>query len=132
MVYKYGLNEAVNQLFKTLENSKGMKFSLYLHPEIGKLGQTVGIELYRVVQELVSNTIKHTHAEEVSLQTSFSNGIFNLIYEDNGVGFNPSKKKGGIGLENVRRRVEKIGGELHIDAEVGRGSIFIVEIKTNS
>lgn len=116
LVYKYGLNEAVNQLFKTLENSKGIKFSLYLHPEIGKAGQTLGIELYRIVQELVSNTLKHAKAEEVSLQTNFSKGIFNLIYEDNGIGFDPKELKGGIGLENVNARVERIGGELNIDA----------------
>ena len=129
LVHKYGLNEAVNQLFKTLENSKGIKFSLYLHPEIGKLGQSLGIELYRIVQELVSNTLKHAKADEVSLQTNFSEGVFNLIYEDNGVGFNPKIIAGGIGLENVKSRVHKIKGELHIDAEEGRGSIFIVEIK---
>ena len=129
LVYKYGLNEAVNQLFRTLENSKGIKFSLYLHPEIGKLGQTMGIELYRIVQELVSNTLKHAKADEVSLQTNFNDGVFNLIYEDNGVGFNPKELKGGIGLENVKGRVERIGGELNIDAEKGRGSIFIVELK---
>jgi two-component system NarL family sensor kinase len=129
LVYKYGLNEAVNQLFKTLGNSKGIKFSLYLHPEIGKLGQTLGIELYRIVQELVSNTLKHSKADEVSLQTNFSKDIFNLIYEDNGIGFDPKELKGGIGLENVNARVERIGGELNIDAAKGRGSIFIVELK---
>jgi two-component system NarL family sensor kinase len=129
LVYKYGLNEAVNQLFKTLGNSKGIKFSLYLHPEIGKLGKTLGIELYRIVQELVSNTLKHSKADEVSLQTNFSKDIFNLIYEDNGIGFDPKELKGGIGLENVNARVERIGGELNIDAAKGRGSIFIVELK---
>jgi two-component system NarL family sensor kinase len=129
LVHKYGLNEAVNQLFRTLENSKGIKFSLYLHPDIGTLGQTMGIELYRIVQELVSNTLKHSKADEVSLQTNFTEGIFNLIYEDNGVGFDPKELKGGIGLENVKGRAERIGGELNIDAAKGRGSIFIVELK---
>jgi hypothetical protein len=132
LVHKYGLNEAVNQLFRTLENSKGIKFSLYLHPDIGTLGQTMGIELYRIVQELVSNTLKHSKADEVSLQTNFTEGIFNLIYEDNGIGFDPKELKGGIGLENVRARVERIGGELNIDAAKGRGSIFIVELKAQS
>ncbi|MFT5668850.1 MAG: two-component system NarL family sensor kinase [Vicingaceae bacterium] len=129
LVHKYGLNEAVNQLFRTLENSKGIKFSLYLHPDIGTLGQTMGIELYRIVQELVSNTLKHSKADEVSLQTNFTEGIFNLIYEDNGIGFDPKELKGGIGLENVKGRAERIGGELNIDAAKGRGSIFIVELK---
>lgn len=129
LVHKYGLNEAINQLFRTLEQSKGIKFSLFLHPKTPTLGQSAGIELYRIVQELVSNTIKHAQSSEVSLQTNFSDGIFNLIFEDNGKGFDQSEKKGGIGLENIRNRVKRLGGELHIDAEKGRGSIFIVEIK---
>lgn len=132
LVYKYGLNTAVDQLFRSLQNSKGMQFNLYLHPDIGKLGQALGIELYRVVQELVSNTLKHAKASEVSLQTNFIEDKFNLIYEDNGVGFDPDNIKGGIGLVNVRRRVEKIGGQFHIDAQKGRGSNFIIEIKTSN
>jgi signal transduction histidine kinase len=132
LVHKYGLNEAINQLFRTLEQSKGIKFSLFLHPKTPTLGQSAGIELYRIVQELVSNTIKHAQSSEVSLQTNFSDGIFNLIFEDNGIGFDQSEKKGGIGLENIRNRVNRLGGELHIDAEKGRGSIFIVEIKKNT
>lgn len=130
LVHKYGLNEAVNQLFRTLENSKGIKFTLFLHQDIGSLGQTVGIELYRIVQELVSNTLKHAKATEVNLQTNFVDGIFNMIYEDNGVGFDTNEVKGGIGLENIRNRVAKIGGEFNIDAAKGRGSIFIVELKS--
>lgn len=132
LVHKYGLNEAINQLFRTLEQSKGIKFSLYLHPNTHTLGQSLGIELYRIVQELVSNTIKHSKASEVSLQTNFSDGIFNLIFEDNGVGFDANAAKGGIGLENIKARVKRIGGELHIDTEKGRGSIFIIEIKNKS
>jgi len=129
LVHKYGLNEAVNQLFRTLEQTRGIKFTVYLHKDIGELGQTIGIELYRIVQELVSNTLKHAQANEVSLQTNFSEGVFNLIYEDNGVGFDVLELKGGIGLENIRDRVNRIGGELHIDAAKGRGSIFIIELK---
>ena len=129
LVHKYGLNEAVNQLFRTLEQSKGIKFSLFLHPDTHSLGQSLGIELYRIVQELVSNTLKHAKATEISLQTNFSENTFNLIFEDNGVGFDPKQLSGGIGLENIKVRVKRLGGELHIDSEKGRGSIFIVEIK---
>jgi len=129
LVHKYGLNEAVTQLFRTLEQTKGIEFNLFLHPKTPSLGQAAGIELYRIIQELVSNTLKHAKATEISLQTNFSENTFNLIFEDNGVGFDPKQLSGGIGLENIKVRVKRLGGELHIDSEKGRGSIFIVELK---
>ena len=66
----------------------------------------MSIELYRITQELVSNTLKHAEATEVSIQTSIIGENFNLIYEDNGVGFDSMSPKGGIGLENIKKRLE--------------------------
>lgn len=125
---KYGLNEAIRQLFNSIGKSGGLKFNLYLHPEIAVLGQSIGIELYRIVQELMANTIKHAKASEVSLQTNFDGEVFNLIFEDNGVGFDLQKIKGGIGMENIKKRVKRIKGTFHIDTSPGRGSIFIIEL----
>ncbi|MEX2379410.1 MAG: tetratricopeptide repeat protein [Vicingaceae bacterium] len=128
VMQKYGLNQAINQLKSTIEKSGGLKFQVFLHPKISILGQGVAIELYRVVQELVNNTIKHSGATEVSLQTNFDGETFNLIYEDNGKGFDPKKVKSGIGLENIKARVKRMNGSLHIDVEKGRGAIFIIEL----
>lgn len=129
LVSKYGLNEALSQLFRAIEKTGGISFNLYIHPKISSLGQAIGMELYRIVQELVSNTLKHAEATEVSLQTNFDIGSFNFIFEDNGRGFDAAKVKGGIGLENIRARVDKLGGELHIDTQPGRGTIVIIELK---
>lgn len=128
LMQKYGLNQALQQLKSTVEKSGGLKFNVFLHPKISILGQGVAVELYRIVQELVNNTIKHAQATEVSLQTNFDGNTFNLIYEDNGKGFSPSEVKSGIGLENIKARVKRMGGTLHIDAEKGRGAIFIIEL----
>lgn len=128
LMQKYGLNQALQQLKSTVEKSGGLKFNVFLHPKISILGQGVAVELYRIVQELVNNTIKHAQATEVSLQTNFDGNTFNLIYEDNGKGFSPSEVKSGIGLENIKARVKRLNGNLHIDAEKGRGAIFIIEL----
>jgi signal transduction histidine kinase len=128
LIRKYGLTEAIGQLFKTLHDAGGISFNLYMHPGVAKFGQHTAMELYRIVQELVSNTLKHANATEVSLQSNFEEQTFNLIYEDNGKGFEVEKIKGGIGLENIRERVKKINGNLHIDSKPGRGTIVIVEL----
>lgn len=128
VIEKNGLNQAIDQLFRTLERGSSIKFNRYLHPAIASLGQAASLEIYRIVQELAANTIKHANASEVSLQTNFEENMFNLIYEDNGKGFNFKRVEKGMGLENIRARVKKIHGNLHIDTEKGRGTIVIVEL----
>lgn len=128
----FGLSEALGQLKSTIENVGEVKFEVYLHPSTSKLEQKVTIELYRIVQELLSNTLKHADANEISVQTNFTENIFNLIYEDNGRGFDPFKVQRGMGLDNMRARVKKIGGVMNIDAEIGRGTIVIIEINQKS
>lgn len=127
-IQKYGFNQALQQLCSSLERSGGLKFSIYLHPDVASLGQAASLELYRIVQELVANTIKHADASEVSLQTNFDGNTFNLIYEDNGKGFDMKKVKQGIGLDNIKARVKKLKGQVHFDTEVGRGTIVIIEL----
>lgn len=90
ILQKYGLNEALLQLQHTVERAGGVKFSVYLHPSVSTLGQSVTLELYRIVQELVSNTLKHAEASIISIQTNFDDHTFNLIFEDDGKGFNPN------------------------------------------
>ena len=128
LLEKYGLNDAIEQLRKTVERSGGIKFNVYLHSSIAKLGQNITLELYRVVQELVNNTLKHANASEISIQTNKNEGAFNLIYEDNGDGFDPKKVRSGIGLENIKSRIYNIDGTIHWDAEKGRGTIVIIEL----
>jgi len=128
----YGLSEALKQLKKTIESAGNVKFNTYLHPSTAQLKQEVTLSLYRVIQELVSNTLKHAQATEISVQTNFDKGVFNMIYEDNGRGFDSSKAKRGMGLDNMRARIKKLNGNLHIDTELGRGTIAIVELNEES
>lgn len=128
LLKKYGLAEALQQLKLTIEKTGKLSLNIYLNSSIATLGQSRTIELYRIVQELLNNTLKHADATQVSIQTNQDGAAFNLIYEDNGSGFDQSEKSGGIGLENIKKRVKKLKGTLHIDSELGRGSIFIIEL----
>lgn len=128
LLEKQGLNVALEQLKTTIERSGSIAFNLYLNSSMAELGQEVALELFRIVQELTNNTLKHANASEISLQTSMNDQTFNLIYEDNGIGFDPKKVNGGIGLHNLKARVKKINGTLHIDSGEGRGTISIIEL----
>jgi len=88
------------------------------------------LQLYRIVQELVSNILKHSEATETNIQLNQNEGSVNLIVEDDGVGFVPKEsiKADGIGLSNLKARVAKLDGTFHIDSGKGAGTTISIDI----
>lgn len=88
------------------------------------------IAIYRIVQELLTNAAKHGQADQVVVQCSEHENHFYLTVEDNGIGFDVHKQDGnGIGLSNVKTRVDLLSGTLEIESKKGRGTTFNIEIK---
>ncbi|MGV3704800.1 MAG: tetratricopeptide repeat-containing sensor histidine kinase [Arcticibacter sp.] len=89
------------------------------------------ISVYRIVQELLTNALKHSGAHQVWVQCSEENDILYVSVEDNGKGFNSSSENinlKGMGLSNIRNRIALLNGHLEIDAIPGKGSSFHVQI----
>jgi signal transduction histidine kinase len=80
------------------------------------------LNLYRIIQELISNTLKHAQATQISILLKKEANYLHLMISDNGVGFNNDKIFNGIGLRNIRSRVHKIGGTLLIESKLGTGT----------
>ncbi len=132
LLEKQGLGVALRELRDTIESSGILKFNLYLQSGLSSIGQEAALELYRIVQELTNNTIKHADATEINLQTNLNEQTFNLIFEDNGKGFDTKASSGGMGMRNMNARLQKINGNLHIDSQPGRGTIVIIEIESKA
>ncbi len=77
--------------------------------------------VYRVVQEQLNNIIKHADASYVTIELYNSENGFQLLITDNGKGFDLSNKAEGIGLINMRRRIEKLSGIFTINSSIGKG-----------
>lgn len=89
----------------------------------------VATHLYRITQELLHNSSKHSRAKNVYLQYVFDDEkVFRLMYEDNGIGFDVNKVKKGLGLQSIKNRVGLIDGVLMIDSGMN-GTTIIVEFK---
>ncbi len=90
--------------------------------------------IYRIVQELLRNVVKHAEAREVIVQLTIEDNILNLIVEDDGKGFDPEKASNGngLGLGNIQSRVAYLHGQLSIDSRKGEGSTFTVDIPLQS
>lgn len=83
--------------------------------------------LYRVIQEILSNCLKYAEAENIYIDCTFDD-IYRIIIEDDGKGFDVANAKKGMGLENIKKRIETLKGKIHIDSVEGRGATFIMEI----
>ena len=93
--------------------------------QFDELQETIKAELqlamYRVIQEQFTNILKHAKASLVVIIVQRRNGDICMSIEDNGVGFDTHVTKNGIGLENIKRRVQVFNGTFSIQALAGKG-----------
>ncbi len=100
-----------------------------------KLNDDFELTIYRVISELINNTIKHAKAEKVTLHLRNINNILTLLYTDNGIGFDVDKmlsdKTKGNGLKNIFNRIETVNGTCEIisNKEIGVYVRIKVDIK---
>ncbi len=126
----FGLNTALVDLVDAIKEAKDIKINLEV--ALQKLDNAeVSLNLYRIIQELFNNTLKHANASKITLElTQTQDNHISLIYEDNGIGFDEKGVNGkGMGLANLKLRTENINGHLTIDSNAGKGSTFIIEIE---
>jgi len=96
-----------------------------------RLDNKLEVSLFRMIQELCTNIIKHAKASEVNIYLTQHNGTdINLIIEDNGIGFDPKavKSSDGMGLKNIEKKVEQMGGTFSIDTIKDKGTTIIIDI----
>lgn len=125
---KFGLLAALQDLGKTIETTGQLKVSLFISGNKKELGARTEINIYRIIQELFSNSLKHAEATKVTLQLNFRDDVFNISFEDNGKGFDIKSIKQGMGISNIETRVAQLNGEWSIDSVNKRGTIVIIDI----
>ncbi len=131
---KFGLIAALDDLKDSLEdNNNTLNIDLIVHGFKNRLEQKNEVTIYRIIQELISNVLKHANASEIVIQLIFNQNGLNLIVEDNGNGFdvNNIPKDGGMGLKNVLSRVDEIKGQLNIDSSLDKGTTVTIDIPLN-
>mgnify|MGYP003631676204 CR=1 FL=1 len=130
---KFGLVPALEDLRDKISQTGKLKVSLYSNELNSVLTAEQELQLYRIVQELISNILKHSQAKEANIQLTKGEDSVNLIVEDDGVGFDLKEvnKKAGIGLINLKARVGKLNGNFHIDSGRGAGTTISIDIPIN-
>ncbi len=128
---KFGLDTALKDFCSDINQSGIMKISyLSYGMEQNEIEQTKSITIYRIVQELVNNALKHSAAKETIVQLSLSEGNLAVTVEDDGKGFDITNldKSRGIGWSNIKNRVAFLNGKIDINSNAGSGTSILIEI----
>ncbi len=124
-----GLIASLKDLFNRVDGKHypEVTFQYFNFPE--KIDNMKALSIYRIIQELLNNAIKHSKAKEILVQLSKQDEELVILFEDDGVGFNPEKlERQGMGLENIQSRVNYLKGNVHIDSQIGKGTTFLIHI----
>jgi two-component system, NarL family, sensor histidine kinase DevS len=124
----FGLEAALERLKGTFQEQTGLAVDFVARLGEGQLPADVATALYRIVQEALTNVVKHAHAERVSIVLTRKNDRVALVLDDDGRGFDPASPADGFGLQGMRERVELLGGSLQVESRAGAGTTIAVEV----
>ena len=124
----FGLVAALEHLTTTFGEKTGMKvdFGAALGDE--RLPTEVETALYRIVQESLTNIVKHARAQRVSIALTRMEGSVKAVVEDDGQGFDPAATDGGFGLVGMGERLALLGGRLRIESSPGAGTTIAADV----
>lgn len=125
-----GLLIAVKKMAEKMSIIEKLQINVIPHGLSERLENTLEVMIFRMIQELCTNVIKHSEATEVNIYMTQHNGSLNIIIEDNGKGFDPKiiTEKSGIGLRNIEKKVEQITGTFTIDSILSKGTTIIIDL----
>jgi signal transduction histidine kinase len=127
---RYGLAPAVEQLVAAFRKQTGLEVELLVHG-FGdeRLPGSLETALYRIIQEALTNVLRHAHASRVAVALHHRGDAVVAMVEDNGVGFDPDEaaRRGRLGLLGIRERAKMLGGSLTIESKPGQGTVMLVQ-----
>jgi signal transduction histidine kinase len=125
---RFGLHAALRDFCNDINQSGALRVSYqYIGVEDSPFEPTLAIAVYRIVQELISNSLKHAHASEAIVQIARTDRQLSLTVEDDGRGFDPGTLKTGtgIGWTNIQHRVALVRGRLDVQSGAAGTSVQI-------
>lgn len=126
-----GLVIAVKKMAEKMSVIEKLLINVIPHGLNERLENTLEVMLFRIIQELCTNIIKHSEATEVNIYlTQHNNNELNIIIEDNGIGFDQKTtvSTSGIGLNSIAKKVEQMNGTFTIDSILSKGTTIIIDL----
>lgn len=123
---------AVTKLLNDLQKTGKYKIHISQDEDLPALGNDKPIILFRMIQEVINNIIRHAAANTIHLYAKKENSNLVIKLSDNGKGFEINRNSGGVGLQNLRNRSRMINADLSITSEPGKGTAVTISIKTDN
>jgi two-component system, NarL family, sensor kinase len=127
---KFGLDEAVKDFCSSIQSSSNLKVVYQQVGEKRKLTNTAEVFTYRIIQELVNNTVKHAGAKQIIVQLNINTHKLSITVEDDGKGFdiNTIANSKGAGMDNIKYRVQYFNGTLDIVTAPDKGTSVNIDL----
>lgn len=129
MVAEKGFVASVEDLLRQLERAGRYQTQLVLPDEHFDMDDDRGIILFRMVQEILNNIVKHAQAKNIRITLRQDDDLSSVVIVDDGRGFDPQEETGsgkGMGLAGIRERAGVLGGRLEIDSRTGEGTAMTI------
>ncbi len=128
-----GLVPALEEFINRVTESGRLKIK-FTYPVTLMLSEQMSINIYRSIQELIHNALRHAGAEYMEITIEVKKGLLTILCKDNGKGFDYpmlSKETEGLGLNSLKNRATLMGGTMLVESKMNKGSAFLFEIPLN-
>ncbi|AXT50274.1 hypothetical protein D1818_05310 [Aquimarina sp. BL5] len=122
----------ISEYIDTIEKVTDPDITFIPHPieKINIIDDNQKVEIFRIIQELMTNALKHAKAKVIEICLNAYNDSIEIIFEDDGIGFDVKKEMNGIGLQNIKKRLTLLKAKIDIDSAINRGTAIRIEIPT--
>lgn len=127
--FDFDLKTNIQQLVNRIQQTQQFELKFDYWGQNEKLPRAIEVTVYRLIQELLSNILKHAKASIAYLQLNQNEESLSLLLEDDGRGFNPEQLASkGLGLQNIKERIKTLNGQFEINSQVERGTSIVISI----
>ena len=132
VLLKHGLDEALKRYCNNISSHNKLIVEYDSWGEIKRYKNSFELSIYRIIQELVANIIKHSKATRALVQISVQDHILSVDIEDNGIGIEPGGNADGMGLHSLERKIKTMDGKLHTISSTNAGFGIYMEFDTTN
>ncbi|MHA7060141.1 tetratricopeptide repeat-containing sensor histidine kinase [Aquimarina sp. M1] len=120
----------ISDYIKTIEKVTDPEITFIPHPEekVNDIDDNQKVEIFKIIQELITNALKHAKAKVIEICLNAYSDSIEIIFEDDGIGFDVKKQSTGIGLQNIKKRLSLLKAKIDIDSTINRGTAIRIEI----
>ncbi|MDX9882539.1 MAG: ATP-binding protein [Prolixibacteraceae bacterium] len=130
----FGLLRAITNFSNKINTTKAVQIEIESNLKDERFDNNVEVVLFRVLCELINNTIKHAHAKKIRINLNKEENYITIVYKDDGRGFDVKRMAelpsgSGMGISNVFSRISSLKGEISVESEKQKGTLAYIKVK---